>query len=471
MKNLEIAVIGSGIGGSLISSLNREKELVLFEKSHNLGGCASTFKRYGHYYNAGATTFVGYEEGHIIKKLFKDMKVVPDIKQSEVAIRIIQKEKVVDRVKDFETFLEMMNRNYFHTNNRLFWETLKEIDRKFWKLQKIHFGKFGPIHYTKTAFFIAELFQTFRFDIFKSASRFIDEILFGCDEEYKKFIDAQLLITVQTTSKDISLLSLALGLSYPFHDVFYPNGGMGALIDTIVQEVEVKKNEEIIKILKEKNGWRVLSKKGECLTKQVILNSTIYDSAKLFEEEKIQKYFQKFQFSDTSAFVLYLTLEGDFDLLHHYQIILEENIPNCISNAFFVSVSDKNDLKMSKGGLSITISTHTKANFWSNLDENEYNDKKKETEYFILHKFLEYFDTIKIEKIKVFFSATSTTFNHFINRLNCGGKAIGIHNAMQLPSQNTPFEGLYNVGDTVFAGQGWPGVALGVDLLNKELNR
>lgn len=39
-----------------------------------------------------------------------------------------------------------------------------------------------------------------------------------------------------------------------------------------------------------------------------------------------------------------------------------------------------------------------------------------------------------------------------------------------MPSCNTPFENLYNVGDTVFAGQGWPGVALGVDVLQKELN-
>ena len=43
MKNLDIAVIGSGIGGSLISALNKNKDLILFEKDKNLGGCASTF--------------------------------------------------------------------------------------------------------------------------------------------------------------------------------------------------------------------------------------------------------------------------------------------------------------------------------------------------------------------------------------------------------------------------------------------
>ena len=471
MKNLDIAVIGSGIGGSLISALNSEKDLILFEKAHNLGGCASTFKRYGNFYNTGATTFVGYEEGHIVKNIFTKINIKPNLTKSDIAIRIIQNNKTVDRIQDFEAFLEMVNQNYFHKNNRIFWEKLREIDRKFWQLKKIYFGKFGVVHYSKTALFIAELLQTFQFDLFKSASCYIDEVLFNCTIEYKKFIDAQLLITVQTTSKDISLLSLALGLSYPFHDVFYVNGGMGSLISDILKDVEVKKNEEIYKIFKEKKSWRILSSKGEYLANRVVLNSTIYDSKKLFEDAKIKQYFESFHFSDTSAFVVYLTLEGNFELLHHYQIILNQDIPNCISNAFFISLSDNKDEKMSKNGLSVTISTHTKASFWKDLQKDEYEKKKKETEFFIINKFLEYFDTIKIQNLKVSFSATSTTFNHFINRLNCGGKAIGLKNVTQLPSQNTPFKGLYNVGDTVFSGQGWPGVSLGVDLLHKELNK
>ncbi|MEA3512166.1 MAG: NAD(P)-binding protein, partial [Campylobacterota bacterium] len=55
MQTLDLAVVGSGIGGSLISALNANKNVALFEKDKNLGGCASTFKRFGNYYNTGAT--------------------------------------------------------------------------------------------------------------------------------------------------------------------------------------------------------------------------------------------------------------------------------------------------------------------------------------------------------------------------------------------------------------------------------
>lgn len=98
--------------------------------------------------------------------------------------------------------------------------------------------------------------------------------------------------------------------------------------------------------------------------------------------------------------------------------------------------------------------------------------KKKEfTQRFIINEFLNNFQNIKQENIKTIFSATSKTFYRYINRSNCGGKPITAKTIFQLPSCNTPFEGLYNVGDTVFAGQGWPGVAIGVGVLNKELNK
>ena len=107
----------------------------------------------------------------------------------------------------------------------------------------------------------------------------------------------------------------------------------------------------------------------------------------------------------------------------------------------------------------------------SKITKKDYEEKKEETKEFIIKEFLKYFDTVKEENITRSFAATSKTFYSFINRTNCGGKPINIKSAFSLPSCNTPFKGLYNVGDTVFAGQGWPGVAIGVNVLNKELNK
>ena len=471
MKNVDIAVIGSGIGGSLISALNKNKDLILFEKDKNLGGCASTFKRNAAYFNAGATTFVGYENNHPIKNIFDEVGVIPNIIQSKIAIRTIQNRKIVDRIQNFEEFLTQLNSVYYHKNNRIFWKTIKEIDEKFWNLKKVYFAKYGFQQYLKTALFVAELLKEFGFMLFKTADGYINEVLSNISKEYKAFINAQLLITLQTTSKDLSLLAMSLGLAYPFHKVFYPIGGMGQIIEDLLKDVNVQNKEQIISIKKEQNKYRLISTKDEYLASKVILNSAIFESSKLFLDENIKKYYDKFSFSDQSAFVVYLKLDSKEKLLHHYQIILKDLIPNCISNSFFISVSDINDEKLSKDGYSITISTHSKAIFWESLTKQEYEEKKEFTKNFIIDEFLNNFENIKDDDISISFAATSKTFSRYINRSNCGGKAITAKNIFQLPSCNTPFEGLYNVGDTVFAGQGWPGVAIGVEVLNKELNR
>lgn len=470
MKTSEIAVIGSGMGGSLISALNKEKDVLVFERDKNLGGCASTFKRFGNYFNAGATTFVGYEDNHPIKNIFDKINFEPDITKSEVAIRVIQNKKTLDRVKDFDTFLENLNEIYPHKNNKTFWTKIKEIDEKFWAFKDLYYSKYSLKAYLKTLKSSLCLFNIFGLDLLKSADAYINEVLPNISKEYKLFIDSQLLITLQTTSKDVSLLSLALGLAYPFHDVFYVNGGMGSLFDGILKDIDLHRKEEILKIKKEQNIYRLITNKNEYLSKKVVLNTAIYNSASLFEDEEIKKYYDSFSFSDQSAFVLYLTLDSKEEFLHHYQIILENTIPNSFSNSFFISISSKNDEKMSNHGYSLTISTHTKASFWKNISQEEYEKQKKITEDFILNHFLDNFTMIKKENILNYFSATSQTFKRYINRYNCGGRAITLKNILQTPSCTTPFKGLFNVGDTVFAGQGWPGIALGVEVLNKELN-
>lgn len=470
MQNLDIAIVGSGIGGSLISALNTHKDIILFEKDKNLGGCASTFKKYGNCYNTGATTFVGYENGYPLKEQFETIGFTPNIIKSDIAIRIIQNKNIIDRTKNFDKFIEQINQLYPHKNNRLFWEKIYLLDKKFWQLQKVYFGKYSVKRVMKTASFIMELLKYFGFDIFKSADGFINKTLYGISQEYKNFLDAQLMITIQTDSKGISLLSLALGLSYPFHDVFYVNGGMGELIKDIIKDVEVKANEEVQKVLKDADKWIIETTKNTYKSKNVILNSTIYQSGNLFEDNKIKKYYDSFKFNDQSAFVIYLTIDSKESFLEHYQFINEKKLPNCISNSFFVSFSKKEDKLLSKNGYSVTLSTHTKANYWKMLSATQYEIQKHKTMDFILAKFLQYFENIQETQVLHKFCATSFTFNRYINRYNCGGNIMSLKNIKNIPSCNTPFQGLYNVGDTIFAGQGWPGVSLGVKALQRQLD-
>ncbi|MCG3666136.1 NAD(P)-binding protein [Aliarcobacter butzleri] len=471
MQKIDLTVIGSGIGGSLISILNKDKNLVLFEKDKNLGGTASTFKRFGNYFNSGATTFVGYEDNHIIKEIFDSADFIPDLKKSSYAYRTIIDGKSIDRIIDFEEFIESLNSVFYHKNNRYFWQTLKDIDERFWKLKDIYFAKYSLNSYLKSLKTIDILFKEYKFLLFKSAKSFIKEVLGEISKEYQDFIDAQLQITLQSTSKDIPLLSFAIALSYPFHKIFYANGGMGKLFDDMLKDINVKKNEQIIQIKKENNFYRLISSKDEYLTSKLVLNMPVFECKNLFLDEDLQSYYKKFEFYDQSAFVIYLKINSKKEFLNHYQIILKDNIPNAVSKSFFVSFSQKDDEKLSKNGYSVTISCHTKALFWNELSKEEYEKNKEFTKNFILDELLKNISDIKKEDIKIEFCATSKTFKRYINRFNCGATPLNLKNIFKIPSSLTPFKNLYNIGDSVFAGQGWPGVALGVKVLNSNLFR
>ncbi|WP_305863681.1 phytoene desaturase family protein [Aliarcobacter butzleri] len=471
MQKIDLTVIGSGIGGSLISILNKDKNLVLFEKDKNLGGTASTFKRFGNYFNSGATTFVGYEDNHIIKEIFDSADFIPDLKKSSYAYRTIINGKSIDRITDFEEFIESLNSVFYHKNNRYFWQTLKDIDERFWKLKDIYFAKYSLNSYLKSLKTIDILFKEYKFLLFKSAKSFIKEVLGDISKEYQDFIDAQLQITLQSTSKDIPLLSFAIALSYPFHKIFYANGGMGKLFDDMLKDINVKKNEQIIQIKKENNFYRLISSKDEYLTSKLVLNMPVFECKNLFLDEDLQSYYKKFEFYDQSAFVIYLKIDSKKEFLNHYQIILKDNIPNAVSKSFFVSFSHKDDEKLSKNGYSVTISCHTKALFWNQISKEEYEKNKEFTKNFILDELLKNIPDIKKEDIKIEFCATSKTFKRYINRFNCGATPLNLKNIFKIPSSLTPFKNLYNIGDSVFAGQGWPGVALGVKVLNSNLFR
>ncbi|MCT7467951.1 phytoene desaturase family protein [Aliarcobacter cryaerophilus] len=469
MKKIDLSVIGSGIGGSLISILNKDKDLILFEKDKNLGGTASTFKRFGNYFNSGATTFVGYEENHILKDIFDIANFTPDLIESSYAYRTIIDGKIIDRKCDFEEFLDSLNTVFYHKNNRYFWQTLKNIDERFWRLKDIYFAKYSLNSYLKTLKTVEILFKEYKFLMLKSAKSFIKEVLGDISKEYEDFIDAQLQITLQSSSKDIPFLSFAIALSYPFHKISYANGGMGKLFDDMLKDIDVKNSEEIKYIKKERDFYRLISTKNEYLSSKVVLNTPVFECSELFLDEDIKNYYKKFEFYDQSAFVIYLKIDSQKEFLNHYQIILKDTIPNSVSKSFFVSFSHKDDEKLSKNGYSVTISCHTKALFWSNLSKDEYETKKELTKNFIIDELLKNISDIKKEDIKIAFSATSKTFKRYINRFNCGSTPLNLKNIFKIPSSTTPFKNLYNIGDSVFAGQGWPGVALGVKVLNQNL--
>ena len=471
---IEYAVVGSGIGGSSIAAYLDAKghETVLFEKEPYLGGCSSTFMHKGYNYNTGATTLAGYQDGHIVKSMFDEIGFSPELISTDPAIVIIQDGKVTPRYRDLEAFLSVLEENYPHPKNRAFWTLVYTIGTAFYDMHG-HYYKTSNIwqKIVSLTSFLPLLLKFQRY-LRVNAHHFIKNFYGEVSDEYFQFLESQILIVAQAKPKEINFFTAALSLGYTFNQTHYVKGGFGTLFDAMTASMKQVKRKTTITSIESKDGYFILyTKDNSYKAKNVILNSTVYESGKLFEKKKIKNYYKKYEKLDNhqSSFMLYMTIKSNKKYEHHYQLIQDKPYPHTLSNALFVSFSDQSDTELSKDGqYSITASIHTDVRWWE--DTKHYDTQKKELENILLKSLCDILDINK-EEIIHHISATPKTFKQYINRSQLGGNAITMKNFLpRLPGNDSPIKGLYHVGDTVYAAQGWPGVMLGVENLRKILH-
>lgn len=470
---IEYAVVGSGIGGSSIAAYLDAKghETVLFEKEPYLGGCSSTFMREGYLYNSGATTLAGYQEGHIVKKMFDAMDFKPELISTDPAIVIKQNGKTTPRYRDLEKFLEILEANYPHPKNREFWTLVHDIGTSFYAMQGHYYQTASLWKKSISLMSYLPLLLKFQKHLRVNALGFIKSFYGEVSDTYLQFLESQVLIVAQAPLKEINFFTAALSLGYTFNETHYVKGGFGKLFDGMTASMkQVRRKTQIMDIEPKDDHFILHTKRDSIEAKNVILNSTMYESGKLFKKEKIKKYYKKYEKLNNhqSSFMLYMTIKSDKKYEHHYQLIQDKSYPHTLSNALFVSFSDRDDDRLSpKGHYSITASIHTDVRWWE--DASIYKQKKQELESILLKSVCDILD-INEQEIIHHMSATPKTFKHFINRSQLGGNAITMKNFLpRLPGNDTSIKGLYHVGDTVYAAQGWPGVMLGVENLRRIL--
>ena len=532
-KAYDYTIIGAGVAGLAVAALLAKDgfKVKLIESHSKPGGCASFFRNEGFRYDVGATTLSGLEEGQPIAELIKELeldKVVYKNKigtedketslklsHSERGIQIFQDGQIIHRYTDKnewinESYEKLISNKNIDTekNHRAFWNELYRIEKSAFKILKTHKNLLPNsfqdyLSCLRPDKLLASLSGLTHLPQLYLPLKYLLKKYFLSDETaFIKFLDEQLIISTQNNTEKTPIFTAALGLTYS-SSIYYVYGGVNQLAIALQKRaeelgVEIIVRREVIQInpsheSKKQSSkiYRVKDKTGEeHLSHKIISNLTFWSMAKLTKGET-QNFFQGFvnKFSyDISAFTIYLGLSTNYIPPTDYaQINLNKQIQHCCSHSFYISYSrPDDDIKASEGGLNIIISTHTKAEEWLNLPEEEYRKKKAETESYILE---ELFNTIpelvkeggdtesgtmqrSIElaksesrinldkarpKIKSLISGTAKTFLHYTKRKNgvVGGLPHSVdYSFFELMPKKVPNESIYMVGDTGFPGQG-----------------
>ncbi|MDD4950437.1 FAD-dependent oxidoreductase [Sulfuricurvum sp.] len=472
----EYAVIGGGIGGCCAASLLNAKghDVILFEKEPILGGCASTFKHAGYHYNVGATTLSGYHQGGIVRNLFEQIGVKPKLIATNPAIVVHQNSKKIRRFMNIEEFVADLQLSHPHPKHTEFWHLVYEIGQSFYALDGHYYSNESLQKKLLSLFSFSPMLKKIWPYLWKNARSFIHSFYGGITAEYLDFLDAQILIVAQAKSDSVNFFTAAVSLGYTFNETHYVLGGMGQLCNTLTSRLQdIRKNTSVCSIRREKDRY-LLSTKNEIIeAKNIIMGTSHYESSRWFSDSKIQNYYNRYEKLNNyqSAYVLYLTIQSKKSFHHHYQIISKDIIPYTLSNSLFVSFSDASDTKIvPQGYYSITASIHTDSRWWTSLGATYYNQWKNELAKLIQAMIC---DTLHISTDEVVesFAATPKTFGEYINRTQLGGNALSMKNLLpRIPSNDTPIQGMYHVGDTSYVAQGWPGIAMGAMNLMRLLH-
>jgi len=293
-------------------------------------------------------------------------------------------------------------------------------------------------------------------------------------ERLRYFVDGQLLIASQTTSRYTNALYGASALDLPRRGAAHAEGGMGAIAGELVDAVrgyggQVLFRQEATRIVVHRSGQpaAIETNKGASFPADiVVLNLTPWNIAQLLGDQAPRrlKNLPPRPRKVWGAFMVYLGLDGSSvpaDYALHHQVVLREPFGN--GNTVFLSMSPAWDaMRAPDGRRALTISSHTELDGWWDLferDRSSYEARKQDFLERILDAAEVALPRVR-EAAELILPGTPVTFRRFTRR--AWGWVGGFPQTSLFRAWGPRIApGLWMVGDSIFPGQSVPAVALG----------
>jgi phytoene dehydrogenase-like protein len=275
-----------------------------------------------------------------------------------------------------------------------------------------------------------------------------------------------LMITAQNQMGEVNALFGAASLCYTNYGNYYLKGGLIELVQPFLKYIQTKNGkvllkEEVMSVVKDANHYTVKTNKNTFTSEFIISGIPLNNMDKLYENGLKKSIKSKLMLEKqvNSAFQMGIVFKKTkkFETLHH-QIHLTQPLLYTESHSIFISLNHESDtLRTNNENVVVaSVSTHFPCEK-SNKPYDKDLIAKKIIDTLVENKFFVETDIV------YYHIATPQTWENWTNR--AWGLLGGYPQFMKIKPWQMPDARLdgykaYQVGDTVYPGQGIPGVTL-----------
>lgn len=490
MSRARIVVVGAGIGGLTAAALLAQEgfQVTVLEAQSYPGGSAGTFFHKGYRFEAGATVAGGFQPNGPHHLVGQRLSMTWKVHQHEPAWVVHLPDRSVRLTSDNQDVLRAFPHSEF------FWQEQSALADLGWSLsaQGLPWPPTSRAEWMKLiGTGIRNLPGDLRLAPFALMTTYhwLRLRRLTRDPAFVRFIDAQLLISAQTTARGANAAYSATALDLARQGVYHVEGGIGGLADQLVDRIrglggEVKFRQRAVRIRLE--GDRAVGVETVRFRKPdffpadfVIANVTPWSLDSLLAEGSPPSLKREAASRKPGwgAFVLHLGVRADAlpaDLPDHHQIITEMHAPLGEGRSLFVSMSPVWDTSRApEGHRAVTVTTHTEVSQWWKLlaeDKARYGDRKAayaETMISAIDSVIPGFR----RGLALALPGTPVTYQFYTGR-HLG--MVGGFPQTSLFRARSPLTGIPNirlVGDSIFPGQSTAGVTLGAVRVFDDVRR
>lgn len=483
MERSRIIIIGAGVGGLTAGALLQQAgyQVTVLEAQTYPGGCASTYTHKGFRFESGATVVGGFQPDGPHAIVGEKLGIEWPVRPHDPAWVTHLPDRHVALTADNADVLE----KFPHT--RAFWEQQSKLASIAWSLSAQGLpwpprssAEFAQLLKVGLLNFPRDL-QVIPFAL-SSVKQWLRWHGLHDDAAFVRFLDAQLLISAQTTTAHVNALYGATALDLARQGVYHVAGGIGGVSEALADKLtelggEIAYRQQVTRI-SARDGrvdgvYTTKGKRGQRETFHaadfVIANTTPWNLDALLGDDSSRglRGEARRRKAGWGAFVLHLGVNDAIfppDFPDHHQIITDMTGALGETRSLFLSLSPRwDDTRAPSGQRAMTITTHTNVSAWWRLlesDPDAYNAHKEEYASRIIAQVNQLVPGFK-DNLTLILPGTPVTYNFYTGR-HLG--MVGGFPQTSLFKARSPRTGIPNlrlVGDSIFPGQSTAGVTLG----------